>query len=469
VNPAKSHISPEQQALLDDIAAGKVSLQALQDKLDAIDHQVNNLAAQRQQFQLLENISKALTELEELGGGNLFWGMLADKMARSQQLQQVEDAIGGFRQQLAAIEKQKEPLYHQFRQQEGVIGDLYEDLDELREKEESAKHDYPITRKARQLPYRPMVMPWSRSGEDDSRFRKTLGLVFLVMFCFGTLINYWTLPAPEETKVEDLPENLVRLVKKETPQPLPPEKRAEEQPRETEGKASGSGPKSAGAPGAARAKAEGSGVLAFKESFSDLLGGGGADAKLGSAARISTQGGKASGNSGRNLVIAQAGSGSSGINTSGLSRQVGSGSGSGSGSGGGNGLGGVGFSRVTSNIGGGGGGGGGGGDGRPLSDGPGPSRTDEEIQIVFDRYKATLYRIYNRELRTNPLLKGKMMLRISIKPDGTVSMCKLESTDMDSPPLIKEVLARIERFNFGAKAGVPTTTILYPIDFLPAN
>jgi hypothetical protein len=40
---------------------------------------------------------------------------------------------------------------------------------------------------------------------------------------------------------------------------------------------------------------------------------------------------------------------------------------------------------------------------------------------------------------------------------------------MDSPTLVKEVVARVERFNFGAKAGVPTTTILYPIDFLPAN
>ncbi|MBI5889715.1 MAG: AgmX/PglI C-terminal domain-containing protein [Nitrosomonadales bacterium] len=459
-----SPVSPEQQALLDVIAEAKKSLQALQDKLDAIDHQVNNLAQQRQQFQLLENISKALGELEELGGGNLFWGMLADKMARSRQLQQVEEAIGGFRQQLAEIEKLKEPLYHEFRQQEGIIGDLYEDLAELKEKEESAKHDYPITRKARQLPYRPMVMPWSRHGEDDSRFRKTLGLVFLLVLCFNTLITFWKLPAPDENEVVEIPENLVRLVKKETPQPLPPENRPEEKPRETESKASGSGPKAPGT-AEARKKAEGSGVLAFKESFSDLLGGD-SGAKLGSAARISTQGGKASGNSNRNLVIAQAGSGSSGINTSGLSRQVGDGSGSGSGGGGR--LGGVGFSRVTSNIGS-GGGGGGGGDGRPLSDGPGPSRTDEEIQIVFDRYKATLYRIYNRELRKNPLLKGKMMLRLSIKPDGSVSLCKLESTDMDAPELVKEVLSRVERFNFGAKAGVPTTTILYPIDFLPAT
>ena len=48
-------------------------------------------------------------------------------------------------------------------------------------------------------------------------------------------------------------------------------------------------------------------------------------------------------------------------------------------------------------------------DARPLSDSAAPSRTDEEIQIVFDRYKAALYRIYNRELRNDPNLKGKMV------------------------------------------------------------
>ena len=76
-------------------------------------------------------------------------------------------------------------------------------------------------------------------------------------------------------------------------------------------------------------------------------------------------------------------------------------------------MGGVEFSRVESSI---------GsdffGEEAPLSDGPGPSRTDEEIQIVFDRYKSALYRIYNRQLRKNPTLQGKMVLRLTIKPDG---------------------------------------------------
>jgi len=41
---------------------------------------------------------------------------------------------------------------------------------------------------------------------------------------------------------------------------------------------------------------------------------------------------------------------------------------------------------------------------------------------VFDRYKASFYRLYNRELRNNPALKGQMVLRLTIEPDGSVSM-----------------------------------------------
>ena len=109
-----------------------------------------------------------------------------------------------------------------------------------------------------------------------------------------------------------------------------------------------------------------------------------------------------------------------------------------------------------------------GGGERPLSrDGPGSSRTDEEIQIVFDRYKASFYRLYNRALRNDPSLKGQMVLRLTIEPDGSVSMCKLQSSDMNAPDLADQVVNITRTINFGAK-DVQTITIAYPIDFLPA-
>jgi hypothetical protein len=104
-----------------------------------------------------------------------------------------------------------------------------------------------------------------------------------------------------------------------------------------------------------------------------------------------------------------------------------------------------------------------------LRDGLTPGRTDEEIQIVFDRYKASLYRIYNKELRKDPTLQGKILMRISIEPSGAVSLCKVESTDLGSPELVAMIVERIKRFNFGPKEGVPRTTILYPIEFFPSG
>ena len=102
-----------------------------------------------------------------------------------------------------------------------------------------------------------------------------------------------------------------------------------------------------------------------------------------------------------------------------------------------------------------------------MASGASASRTDEEIQIVFDRYKAALYRLYNRELRKDPTLRGQMVLRLTIEPAGNVSMCALQSSDMNAPDLAAQVVDRVRTINFGAK-DVGAITIVYPIDFLPA-
>jgi hypothetical protein len=62
-----------------------------------------------------------------------------------------------------------------------------------------------------------------------------------------------------------------------------------------------------------------------------------------------------------------------------------------------------------------------------------------------------------------------MVLRFTIQPDGSVSMCELKSSDMNAPQLASQVVGRVKTFDFGAKDGIPAITILYPIDFLPAT
>lgn len=203
------------------------------------------------------------------------------------------------------------------------------------------------------------------------------------------------------------------------------------------------------------------GILAFKEQFASLAQDQNAP-RLGSDARYSDadEMGQASSHS---LLTTNTPGSSGGIDAGSLSRNVGGGGGRG---GGGGGMGGPGVqvARAKSSI-----AGIGGGDRPKAHSGPGASRTDEEIQIVFDRYKSAFYRDYNRTLRINPTLQGKMVLRLTIEPDGSVSMCQLQSTDMDSPDLVTQVVNRVKTINFGAKDGVQAVTIVYPIDFLPAT
>ncbi len=229
-----------------------------------------------------------------------------------------------------------------------------------------------------------------------------------------------------------------------------------------------------GLPAEAKPKVGNVGILAFKEKFASLaqdtvVAPLGADARHVAADEVGRP-------SARSLLTSNTPGSSGGINVASLSRSVGGGGGGGgggnggggvggrgAGGSGGSGIGGVGVGRAVSPI-------------APITGadrpkargGPGPARTDEEIQIVFDRYKASFYRLYNRELRNNPALKGQMVLRLTIEPDGSVSMCVLRSTDMDAPDLATQVVSRVRTINFGAKDGVPAVTIVYPIDFLPA-
>ena len=62
-------------------------------------------------------------------------------------------------------------------------------------------------------------------------------------------------------------------------------------------------------------------------------------------------------------------------------------------------------------------------------------------------------------------LKGE----IAIEPSGAVSACAVESTNMNATEFCDQIVERVRKFNFGPKDGVPRTTILYPIDFLPSR
>jgi hypothetical protein len=315
------------------------------------------------------------------------------------------------------------------------------------------------------LPLRELVMPWTRGGEDDQRFRKyasgTLAVSLLIM-----LIAPWIeIPALEKSLQPEASERLAKLIIEMKPLPKQKEPEPElvvpkesplvaEQPKEEPARKSGGPGKG---PGEGAGQGPGKGLLAFREQLGVTVNQ--RLARLGADAHV-TNDGAASGVVERAMVTSNAPGSSGGINLAALSRGVGGG-----GSGGGSAIAGVQIARATSNI---QGGGGGRNSGASVGNGAMAGRTDEEIQIVFDRHKSALYRLYNRELRRDPSLRGQMILRLRIEPNGSVSLCELRGTDMNAPQLAAQVVDRVRGFDFGAKENIGAVTILYPIDFLPA-
>jgi hypothetical protein len=454
---------PDEQALRAQLERSRETLDGLARNLRGIDAELEGLSGERQQHRLLQEACGALERLGELGGARLFWGERASEGEVSEHLRAAHGRIDAFEKRVGEIEQRRDALVEEIDRHQEDADFLEYRIVEALEQAEQRSRDWILEREVDVFPVHAAVMPWMRSGEEDRRFRKSLAISLLVSALFALVVPRIGLPLPELAAPTEVPQRLARLIVEHRKLPPPPVQQAAPtpEPEKALAQAPPAKPKTGpgNGPGVGPGTGPGKGILAFREKLSGFAENQ-ALARLGSQAHVSNAGAAPSGLVERSMIAIQAPGSSGGINLAELSRGV-----NGGGAGGGQ-LEGVQIARATSTIRSGGGG------GRPSASGSGngavAGRTDEEIQIVFDRYKASLYRLYNRELRSDPTLKGQMVLRIRIEPDGSVTLCELQATDMRAPQLVAQVLERVRTFDFGAKE-VPAITILYPIDFLPAT
>lgn len=325
-------------------------------------------------------------------------------------------------------------------------------------------HVYPLT----------PSLPWDISPEDQTRFRKILWITLLVALLLSLLMPWLPTFKKEKSKQVEVPKHIVKLIlekkkipppppkplpkpekkdepkKVEKPKPKPPEPKPikKKKPRAVVKQKPVKKPKPS-----ARQQATKTFQNVFSDSLNDLK-----DDKLVSRLdnkSVSNAGNKAGVNQ-RSMITSNAGRGSSGINDAGLSRGTG-GLGSLSGSAGG--------SQVSSNIGGVRPGGASGG--AKKGSGRKAKRSEEEIQIVFDRNRGSFDRLYARALRKDATLEGKVVFRLTIAPSGSVSSVSIVSSELGDSDLERKLKLRVKRLKF--KAGnLATTTINYPIDFFPS-
>jgi len=457
----------EEHLIRDRVDQSELVLRRLEHDLREVNGELEDLTQRNHHFDVLSKVCRSLEELDELDATHLFWDeRIGNKQA--EHLQHARNQMEAFAERVSRVEESRQAVLTKIGDQNVQLDYLHYDLRDAIEREESRKNQWVVERELGELSYRAQVMPWARGCEEDDRMHRSFEVSLAACLMLALLISIIDIPILERSAEIAVPERIAKLVREQSPPPPPIEDIAEpeipdeeipepepelvqelpdELPENTEEVivAEVIEPDT-------REQVKTKGILAFRDSFASRASVE-PTAQLGSQARLRNAGEEAVGRPTRSMVTTNAPGSSGGINLANISRDVG---------GGGQAIAGVQVTRVASSI------GGAEGSNRPLSGGAFAGRTDEEIQIVFDRYKAALYRLYNRELRKDPTLRGQLVLRLTIEPDGSVSFCVVQSSDMDAPSLAQQVVARVNNFDFGAKEDIVAMTIIYPIDFLPA-
>jgi TonB family protein len=361
------------------------------------------------------------------------------------------------------------------------------------------------------ISFRTSTLPWALAHDDEERFRKLFLALMGFVIVFGIALRFITLSEPERVPVTTLPPIAAKLLldKPLPPPPPPPPKTSEkiEPPKPDLKDKSEPAPKPTKPvprerpvvearqpipgkpPGedreAARNKAAGVGLLAaLKDQPPELHGAPLAvqlnqdikkGAGVGTGVGVGVGAGKEQGLPDRNMITSNAAGGSGGINTAGFSRDSGGGGLAGrsttlvAGVAGGGGGGGPGLGGAITGTGGRGTGAGVGKSGGTMAKGSSgkASRSLEEVRLVLERAKGSLYAIYNRALREDASLQGKVVVEFTIAPSGAITECHFVSSELKNPELEQKLLARFRSLQFAAE-DVDTLVTKYPIDFLPS-
>ena len=307
--------------------------------------------------------------------------------------------------------------------------------------------------------YRVYELPWEPGREEDERLRKILKQVCIAVLVLSVLMSFLPIPEIDPDQIERVPPRFARLIIEKTRpappppvvQPVPDEPKLEPKVVEEVKPEPIIPPEPEPVDRAedARKKASVAGLLPFADELAELRNNEAvasvtADRELAGAAGESAR-------AERSLITSKAGKSSGGINTAGMSRNTG-----------GSGLAGHSTTEVSSTV----AGLGGAGSQRPRA-GDRPARSREEIEMVFDKNKGAIYALYNRALRRDSSLQGKLVLKLTIEPSGAVSFCEVVSSEIDDPELQRKLIQRVKLFRFLEKDVAPVTTTK-PIDFFPA-
>jgi periplasmic protein TonB len=306
-----------------------------------------------------------------------------------------------------------------------------------------------------------LLLPWIE-GKEDRLFRRMAIALVTASLILGFIINSVTLPEPKQRKLVDVAPRLAQLIQEKKKLPLPPppkpKKKEVEKPKEKKKEPEKPKPKEIPKPetkpdsrAAAKKKAQQSGLIALSDELSDLR----ESFDFSDIADLPQQ---KTGNKAETVVstsdvlTAKATQGSGGIATNTLSRQIKGSE--------------LAQRQTTSKV-----------ESKIASktqvakasatNERGARRSEEEIALVFQKHLGEINNIYNRELRKDPTLRGKVVFELTIAPDGTITRCVIVSSELGNKKLEKRLVSKINKFKFANKK-VPVIIAPYTFVFEPS-
>jgi periplasmic protein TonB len=315
------------------------------------------------------------------------------------------------------------------------------------------------------------VLPWSSSEAENKRFKQICAFILLITLLLAAVVKWQELPEKPREEKEKIPPQLTRLIKPVKveppkpivePKPIPePEKPIEEKkppppkvekPKEVKKiePPKVKTPSQAELTEQAKQKAKQSGLLALQDDLASMR----ETPSINNLANTdSIQGAGTTDETQRKFVGKKVSGASGGVDTSMLSSDTGS-------------KGELAERKNTEYV--------------APNEGLASlaaqqagnedtvigNRSTESIRQVLDANKGGIYAIYRRALRSDASLQGKLTVNIQIEANGSVSAVKLVSSELDSPELESDLIARIKLINFGSQ-NVTQTLLDYSFNFLP--
>jgi protein TonB len=319
-------------------------------------------------------------------------------------------------------------------------------------------------------------LPWVSSKTENAIFFKITLASLIFTLLFAAYVMMTVLPEMPRAEKEKLPAQLAQIIQAQEPPPLPPQIEPEPEPKpeaelveeipevlpqelplQAVLKKEVIKPKpeiveltQQDKVAQARETAQSSGMLKFADQLASMR----QEANLDNLADTNlTQGGGQAEQTARNIIAAPSISGSGGIQTGGLTTNVGA-------------AGELEGRRSTEFV--------------AFTQGEAAlatKRVEDQQQVVgnrdldqirqtLDANKGAVYSLYRRALRQDPSIEGKLTVKLIIEPDGSLSLVVLVDSELGAPELVSKLIGRIQMINFG-NANVMRTELEYAYNFLP--